>query len=192
MRKRLFGTVLSLLLMSGAFATHAQTTAHQQNSSETFGNTLNLGIGPGYFGYMSGSAPFIFANYEFDVLRNFTLAPFIGFTSYQSSPYYYSGNNYYYRETVIPIGVKGTYYFDELLDLNPHWDIYAAASLGFAIDNVSWSNGYTGDKGAAHTASPLYLDIHAGAEYHVSHKVGLFLDLSTGVTTFGIAIHHLN
>jgi hypothetical protein len=31
--------------------------------------------------------------------------------------------------------------------------------------------------------------LHVGAEYHLSRKVGLFLDLSTGVSTLGLAFH---
>lgn len=38
-------------------------------------------------------------------------------------------------------------------------------------------------------AGALYLDGHIGAEYHISQKIGIFLDLSSGVSTFGLAIH---
>jgi len=164
----------------------------QAPAYEDFGHTLNIGVGPGYFGYLGQSVPFIFFNYEFMVAHNFTLAPFIGFASYQSTSNYYYGNGYYYyRETVIPVGVKGTYYFDRLLDLNRKWDLYAAASLGFTYDKVVWQNGYDGNTNVSNTPSPLYLDLHIGAEYHLNRSLGLFLDLSTGVSTFGLAIHHL-
>ena len=115
--------------------------------------------------------PFCFANYEINVARSFTLAPFIGFGSYQSDGFYSHGYYYYYRETVIPVGVKGTYYFDRLLGLNPKWDIYAAASIGFVYDKVTWQDGYSGDRSVAHDASPLYLDGHIGAEYHFNRRI---------------------
>jgi hypothetical protein len=35
-------------------------------------------------------------------------------------------NNYYYHETIIPIGVKGTYYFDQIFNANSDWDFYMA------------------------------------------------------------------
>jgi len=35
----------------------------------------------------------------------------------------------------------------------------------------------------------LFLNIHIGAEYHINKKVGVFLDLSSGVSTIGLAIH---
>ena len=184
--------IMALLAAQTTFAQQQSNANANANNNEMYGHTLNVGLGEGYFGYLDGSVPFLFVDYEFDVARSFTLAPFIGFASYQTGSNYYYGNDYYYyRETVIPIGVKGTYYFDRLLHLNRRWDLYAAASLGFAYDNVTWESGYNGPSGAAHTASPLYLDGHIGAEYHFSRNVGVFLDLSTGVSTVGLAFHHL-
>jgi hypothetical protein len=90
---------------------------------------------------------------------------------------------------VIPIGVKGTYYFDRLLGAGSRWDFYLAGSLGFAIRSTVWENGYGGETVVSRGSSGLYLDAHIGAEYHASQKVGLFLDLSTGLSTFGIAVH---
>jgi hypothetical protein len=168
-------------------------TAQETTVPEKYGNTLNLGAGIGYYGYAGHPIPVGSLNYEFDVFKNFTLAPFIGVHTYQRN--YYWGDkdtpyrNYYYRTIVVPVGVKGTYYFDQLFKANPKWDFYAAGSLGFAFRNSVWENGYYGDRRVAQTASPLYLDAHIGAEYHMTQKAGLFLDLSTGVSTFGLAIH---
>jgi hypothetical protein len=86
------------------------------------------------------------------------------------------------------LGVKGTYYFDQALGASSDWDFYLAGSLGFSVVNSKWDNGYTRDNNY-HTVDPLFLDLHVGAEYHLSNKVGLFLDLSTGVSTLGLAFH---
>ena len=173
-------------------------SAQEKPVAEKYGNTLNLGIGLGYYGYVGYSTPAICANYEFDICRNFTLAPFISAYTFQNQ--YYWGNpgkpnwdqsyhNYYYREIVIPVGVKGSYYFDQLLHANPKWDFYAAASLGFAFRTVTWENGYYGDRSVYQSSSPLYLALHIGTEYHLTSKAGLFLDLSTDMSTFGLAVH---
>ena len=158
-------------------------SAQNKNYGEQHGNTLNLGLGvggySGYYGYVGHSMPVLSVNYEFGVAKDFTLAPFATF-------YTYHDNNY--RETVIPIGGKGTYYFDEILGANRDWDFYLAGSLGFSIVHTVWDNGYYQDN-AYHTVNPLYLDLHIGAEYHISQRVGLFLDLSTGVSTVGLAFH---
>lgn len=181
-------TSLLLLIIMGF-----NIKAQDASTPEKYGNTLNLGAGIGYYGYLGQVAPVGMINFEFDIAKNFTLAPFIGFYSYQRNYYWkYKDEpyrNYSYRTVVVPVGVKGTYYFDQLFKANEKWDFYAAASVGFAFRNTVWESGYYGDKNVYRTASPLYLDAHVGAEYHMSQKAGLFLDLSTGVSTFGLAIH---
>lgn len=160
-------------------------------AQEKYGKTANLGVGVGYYGYIGKSVPALYFNYEFDVAKNMTIAPFVGFYAYRNQYRQGNPNNYYwYRQTVIPVGAKGTYYFDEILDAGSDWDFYLGASLGFAFVHNSWSNNYPFDRVINGGASPLYLDAHLGAEYHLNSKIGLFLDLSSGVSTFGIAIHN--
>src|ERR1043166_6273307 len=135
--------VLSALLLATVGFTEAQ-------EREYYGNTLNVAAGIGYYGYVGHALPYGTLNYEVDVAKNFTLAPFIGLYSYHDD-YYWGGPNegyryYGYRETVMPIGLKGTYYFDQLFHAGPKWDFYAAASAGFNIRKRVWENGYTGDK----------------------------------------------
>jgi len=170
--------LLALLIITG-------TNLSAQNNKGYEGLNLGIGIGGnyGYYGYVGRTMPVFNINYEFDVAPSFTLAPFISFSNYSNR---YS--NYYYHESIIPIGLKGTYYFDQILNANSKWDFYLAGSLGFAIFNRSWDNGYE-DKDYKNNGNPLFLDLHIGAEYHLSNKVGLFLDLSTGVSTIGLAIH---
>lgn len=191
MKKKLFSSLLLILLVG--FTVSAQ----KNNGSERFGKALNLGIGvggnTGYSGYVGHSLPIFNVNYEFDVAKNFTLAPFVSFYSYKNS-YYWGNHNYpykyyYYHETVIPVGLKGTYYFDNLLRAGAKWDFYMAGSIGFAFVNSSWDSGYYGDQNYYHTASSLFLDLHVGAEYHFNNRIGAFLDLSTGFSTIGLAIH---
>lgn len=161
-------------------------------AQEKFGNTLNLGLGIGYYGYYY-TAPALAVNYEFDVFRNFTLAPFAAISTYRSHRYWgdyrYPYRDYYYRETVIPVGVKGSYYFDELLETNEKWDFYAALSLGVAFRTVHWEDGYYGDRHVRSYASPLFANLHIGTEYHLNQRAGLFLDLSTGFSTIGLGLH---
>ena len=167
--------------------------AQEAASPEKYGNTLNLAVGLGYYGYVGHSMPVVHADFEFDVAKNFTLAPFITYYSYQNN--YYWGNpkypykNYYYRQTVIPIGAKGSYYFDQILGASAKWDFYLGASLGFAFRQTTWENGYYGETSVNRGSSGLYLDAHIGTEYHINDKAGLFLDLSSGISTFGLGLH---
>jgi outer membrane immunogenic protein len=167
------------------------------SAQEKYGKTLNLGAGFGYYGYIGGVSPALNVNFEFDVVKNFTLAPFVSLYSYRSDSYYYYdpiyGNNYYhYHETVIPVGAKGYYYFDDLLNLPKQFDVYAAASVGFNIRIRNWDNGYYGDRGyhgPGYGSSFLYTDAHAGGEYHFNKGIGFYVDLSTGLSTVGVAFH---
>jgi len=164
---------------------------------EKYGNTLNIGLGvggfSGYYGRVGHTLPVFHINYELNVARNFTLAPFVSFYTFRNRYYWGNNNNpyqyYTFRETVVPIGIKGTYYFDQLLRANPRWDFYLACSLGFAIVSSSWDNGYNGNRYYYVNPRPLFLDLHIGTEYHINRRIGAFLDLSTSVSTIGIAIH---
>ncbi len=191
-RSIIFPLVFSLLTLTLGIK------AQDRETPEKYGRTLNLGAGIGYYGYVGHAVPIGAINYEFDVFKNFTLAPFAGIYSYQSSyywgdPYKPSGDptyrKYSYRSTAVPIGLKGTYYFDGLFKSNSRWDFYAAGSAGFVFRKTVWESGYYGDVHVRETASPLYLDAHIGGEYHMTERTGFFVDLSTGVSTVGLAFH---
>jgi len=170
-----------------SFNASAQRVHYTQRlqSSESHGNTLNLGLGiggySGYYGNSVGTLPVFNANYEFNAGRDFTLAPFVTFVSYRN-------DEYFYHETVIPLGLKGTYYLDRALRVNSNWDFYLAGSVGFSIVKTTWDDGYS-ETSNYNPVNPLFLDLHIGTEYHLSNTVGIFLDLSTGVSTIGLAIH---
>ncbi len=186
---------LSVILVSACTASFAQNTVQTTRTvrSEQYGNTLNLGLGLGFYGYVGYPIPVLHADYEFDVARSFTLAPFISFATYRNYNYWgdpnYPYRNYYYHETVVPVGVKGTYYFDRLLQADSRWDFYLAASVGFAFRNTTWETGYYGDRKVHEGSGDLYADLHIGTEYHLSHATGLYFDLSTTAATLGLAIH---
>jgi hypothetical protein len=193
MKNLIIASLFFLTALSFNSSAQETTVDPKATSPENYGKTLNLGLGIGYYGYVGHSMPVLHADYEFNVAKNFTLAPFITYYSYQN--YYYWGNHNYpykeysYHQTVIPVGVKGTYYFDQLLHAGPKWDFYLAGSLGFAIRKTIWESGYYGETRVQNASSGLYLEGHIGAEYHVNRKMGLVLDLSSGVSTFGLAIH---
>jgi hypothetical protein len=160
--------------------TGIKLSAQETTYPEKYGKTLNLGAGIGYYGYLGHSVPVLHADFEFDVFRNLTIAPFVTFFNYQENYYWgdqgHGYRNYHYRETVIPVGAKFTYYFDELLKANPKWDFYVGTSLGVTLRTRVWENGYDGAT-------------NVDSEYHLNKPIGLFLDLSTGISTFGVGIH---
>jgi len=178
-------TAFALLFLLTLLGTNL--SAQNRHYSDSHGNALNIGLGVGgyggYYGYYGRSLPVFSINYEFGVANNFTLAPFATFVTYHD---YYDGHGY--RETIIPLGVKGSYYLDEAFGAGRDWDFYVAGSLGFSLVSSRWDDNYNSEV-YYDRAQPLFLDGHFGVEYHLSNKVGLFLDLSTGVSTIGLAFH---
>ncbi len=167
-----------------------------QLKADNYGNTLNAGLGIGYYGYIGHSIPVLHLNYEFNAAKNFTLAPFISFFAYSNYNFWGVINNpkknYYYHQTVVPIGIKGSYYFDQLLNASSNWDFYMAGSVGFAFRSTVWNSNYQGNRTLSNGNSGLFLSIHFGTEYHLNERLGIFLDLSTGISTAGISIHPKN
>ncbi|MGZ3883475.1 MAG: hypothetical protein ACXVP0_05100 [Bacteroidia bacterium] len=181
-----------LLISLAVLGLKAQAQDHVY--PEKYGRTLNLGLGMGYYATANHPLPMLNLNYEFDVFRNFTLAPFAGFESY--SGYYSWGNygepyhNYSYRQTVIPLGLKATYYFDEWLRAGSRWDFYIGTSLGFAYTSMTWESSYHGNvSSVSNVVNPFYAAMHVGAEYHMTKRTGIFLDLSNVGSTFGFGFH---
>ena len=180
---------IALILLTLGTNLSAQRRSNQNKSygesyGNEYGNTLNIGLGiggyAGYYGYIGHTLPVFDVNYEFSVARNFTLAPFVTLYSYSDE---------YYTTYVTPIGVKGSLYLDQLLHAGSNWDFYVAGSLGIALVSDVRRSDYYGDRIYSNSTDPLYLDLHVGTEYHFSRNLGLFLDLSTGVSTIGLAIH---
>lgn len=185
--------ILFILLVVLFVHTNSFGQAQKKDNIEKFGNTLNLGLGLGYYGYVPGAIPAFNINYEFDVARIFTLAPFVNAYTYRNYYYWGDDNNAYreysYQRTAVPIGAKATYYFDELLNSGRKWDFYAAGSVGFVIVSTTYEEGYGGSRATYNGISPLYIDAHLGSEFHMTNTFGIYLDLSTGLSTFGVAVH---
>ena len=168
-------------------------TPYDAKSQEQYGRTFNIGVGlgghSGYSDYVNRALPVFTLNYEIDVVSNFTIAPSVSVYGY-SNNYIWNNRNFRYRETVIPIGVKGTYYVDEFLGAGNKWDFYLGSSIGFAIVSSNWEQGYDGDRKYFNNKVPVFIAIHFGAEYHLTDRLGMFLDISSGFSTFGISIHN--
>ena len=184
----------SVIIIGSALPAQSQNNETQPSVyHEQFGNTLNLGIGMGYFSYIGYAVTAFHADYELSVSRNFTLAPFIDMYTVSDQVYWGDPHNsfryYHYREMAFPIGVKGTYYLDRFLNLNRNWDLYLGASLGVTFRTFSWQDGDNAQSSINEGSGPLFLELHAGGEYHATRRLGIFVDLSTRISTIGLSIH---
>lgn len=171
--------------------------AQQPTASEKYGKTLSLGLGiggySGFYRYANHPITVLHLNYNLDVVQNFTAGVFANFSTYTKTYYWGDQNNsfqyYHYRETIIPLGIKAVYYFDQILRANPKWDFYLGGSCGYVLSNSNWDNGYAGDKNHFHSAAPIFLAFDIGSVYHINEELGIFLNVSNTVSTLGITIH---
>lgn len=173
-------TIIFLVFNAALFITDAD--AQEKTVSEKYGHTFNIGVGSGIgnYGYAFYKTPAVHLDYEIDIIPTLTLAPFV---------ILYQFRNNAYHERVIPVGLKATAYFDQILKAHPHWDFYLAGSLGYAIRETVWENGFAAEPGIHYGPGALYLVLSIGSEYHITKKLGAFIDLSNGISTIGLSIH---
>jgi len=75
------------------------------------------------------------------------------------------------------LGVKASYYFDELIGLPEAWDLYAGAGVGFAM----WiGNGNSSTSG-------LDIGLQVGGRWFWNEKWGIYLEFGGGHHTGGTA-----
>ncbi len=157
-----------LFFVSAFFYLVAHQAVAQFNKGDKL---LNLGIGVN--SYYNGGIP-LSASLEVGISDVISLGGGLDFLTYN---YNVSGVNYGF--TAIYIGGRGSYHFNQLLELNvKELDVYGGASLGFR--NFSWrdKNNVTGLSN--NYGSGLFLGIHVGARYYFAPKVGVFLEVGAG------------
>ncbi|MBS1525015.1 MAG: outer membrane beta-barrel protein [Bacteroidetes bacterium] len=152
-------------------------------------NLLNLGIGLG--------SPYFGAGYSASLPINPTVSFEHGFTdaisagaevSYASSKYSYSvpGAAYSFKESATYLGVRGSYHFNELLQIPDKFDVYGGASLGYVVVSVSDNQGY-----AASAASGAGFGVFAGGRYYFQSNLAIYAELgyqSLSVLNAGITL----
>jgi len=182
------------ILLLNLFLNSNKMSSQEEITIEHFGKTLNVGSGIEYASYVGYSVPIACLNYEIEIEKKITVAPFVYVYSYQSSVNLLNsdllGENYNYTETVIPIGFTVSYYLDELIKAKSHWDFYIAGSLGYINRQTKWTNPYYGNQKHEPGTGAMYLNIHIGTELHITKRIGFQLDVSAGKASIGIALHH--
>ncbi len=152
----ILSVVLFTLLSTNSFA--------QFNPYSDDAKMLTAGIGASGWGIP------IFVRYELPVADNITVG---GALSYQSKGY--SSGGYNWRISYFGISARGSYHFNELLEVNDSWDLYAGAGLGYYFGNVSGDDFFTG----THSGG-VGIGIHVGARYFVNEKIGINVDVGGG------------
>ena len=136
-------------------------------------NHLNIGIGASGWGIP------IYASYDFNVADNWNVV--VG-ASFQQKTESFSGFGFSYKwqHTIIGVRAGAQYYFNELLNIDDQFDVYAAGYLGYYIWNTSYDGpgdepDYTGSGSGG-----FGIGIAAGGRWYFTDKWAVNLELGGG------------
>lgn len=158
-----------LIVLLGIFVSKPQANAQAGFAFQESDLVINAGIGLGSTFTYSGSLVPFGASVEYGVTDAIGVGGWVG---------YGSGNGL----NVLYIGARGSYHFNELLNLeNDMLDLYAGLSLYYRNFNVTGINFNVG--------SGVQLGFHIGGRYYFSDSFGVFAELGNGLgwLTAGVA-----
>lgn len=143
-------------------------------------NFLNAGIGVGTFGLTGTGGLPITATFEHGFTDKITAGATVGFVK---TNFY---NDYHY--TYYIIGAKGSYHFNELLNVqNEKLDVYGGASLFYRGYKADFKDAFgTEDYNAS--GGGLDIAIHAGTRYMFSGNVGAYAELGYGISPLQLGV----
>ncbi len=170
--------VLAMLFSANSYA---QFNPHSNGVS-----MITAGVG-----FSSWGIP-IFARYEAPVADNITVG---GGLSFQTKSDTYGSSKW--KTTLFSINARGSYHFNELLEVTDEWDFYAGVNLGYVVANGKWTdNGGNGNvitpdsnaRIASTSATTAYgfgsggigVGIHLGARYFIKDNLGINLEVGGG------------
>ncbi len=164
--KKLYFLVIVLL---GIFIAQPRANAQEGYAFQESDLIINAGIGLGSTFAFTGSYIPFGASVEYGITDAIGVGGLIG---------YGSGSGL----SVFHIGAKGSYHFNELLNLETDLlDLYAGLSLYYRNFSVSGINFNIG--------SGVLVGFHIGGRYYFSESFGVFAELGNGIgwLTAGVA-----
>ncbi|GAB4036309.1 hypothetical protein [Spirosoma jeollabukense] len=169
MKKIHFSILLVLGLLVG-------TQSFAQYVPDKGSKLLNVGIGVGGYGlgigYSSGVS--FGASLEIGVVRNITVGGFVDYRRLN-----YSGLSGY-GVSSFSIGARGSYHFNELLNLSSEKaDLYAGIGLGYQGYSGTYFYGSSGG---------IIVPIHLGGRYFFNEKVGAFAELASDIAPLKLGV----
>ena len=160
-----------MLFTLGVLATVA-TMAQSKSSFNKGDNLFNVGVGIGSPFFGSGYKSSLPVNPSISYERGVTDAISVGGQLSYASSKYDGGFNYTFKESAIYLGARGSYHFNELLNIAPKFDLYGGASLGYVTVSISDNQStITG------TASGFGFGLYAGGKYYLGSSTAIYSEL---------------
>lgn len=128
---------------------------------------LNAGLGFSTYGLP------VYVGFDYGIHEDITIGAEFTYRSYNDE---YFGSKYNHR--LYGFSGNANYHFNNLLGIDPTWDVYGGLNVGF----YSWSspNGYKGKR-----SSGLGLGLQIGGRYYFNDKIGINLEFGGGNATSG-------
>ncbi|MBS0001078.1 MAG: outer membrane beta-barrel protein [Cyclobacteriaceae bacterium] len=167
--KKITFTLLFIVLVTSTSLVKAQFNPYTDKT-----NMLTVGIG------FSGWGIPLFGRFEAPVMDNITVG---GGISYQGYSETYTGVKW--RHSIIGLTVRGSYHFNELIELPDEWDLYAGLGLGYYFWNTDYDGPAVPFDYSGSGAGGFSLGIHVGGRYFVSDKIGINLEFGGGTVLSG-------
>lgn len=142
-------------------------SAYSQGTLAVKAKQLNAGLG------FSGWGLPVYVGFDYGFRPNVTLGGELSFRSYREK---FLGTTY--GHSIIGVSGNGNYHFNELLDLDGEWDLYAGLNLGFYVWNSPKAYAGSGTSG-------LDLGGQVGGRYFFNSRTGLNLEFGGGTAFSG-------
>lgn len=143
------------------------TTLFAQNPIEKGQSQINAG-----FGFSNYGLP-VYVGFDYGVHEDITVGAEFSFRSYNDDVW---GTKYSHK--VYGFSGNANYHFNNLLGIEPVWDVYGGLNVGFYAWNSS--SGYKGGR-----TSGLGLGLQIGGRYYFNDKLGVNLELGGGNASSG-------
>lgn len=146
---------------------------------------LNVGIGLGVYG--RGGLP-IGGSFEYGVTDKISVGVQADYYSWKYN-YGFSGTNYGYKYTFLPIAVRGSYHVNDLLKLgNDKVDLYAGLALGYYISSFTYDGVNYGGTYSDGYGSRAFIGLHLGGRYYFKPNIAGFAELGAGVSALKLGV----
>ncbi|HUC80616.1 MAG TPA: hypothetical protein VMR70_06845 [Flavisolibacter sp.] len=180
MKKKIILTAGLFLGLLSQTALFAQTNG----LSDVKGTSLfNAGIGLGSYGLSgTGGIPLV-ASFERGIAQNISAGLQSGFVQRTF------GTDWKY--TYLFVGARGSYHFNNALKIaNPKLDVYGGAGITYRRFSVKYIPFVPNETELYKTSSSgdVILNLHAGARYFFSEKIGGFAELGYGISPLQLGI----
>ena len=169
MKKFNFSTLLLFFVLMAGTQSFAQMAVDKGTKF------VNLGIGVGGYSYFNGSGLGLNAALDVGVAKNITVGGVLGYRGYGSGV------------TSFDIGARGSYHFNEILNLSTNKaDLYAG--VGISYYRLSYGDTYLRSLGIADSYGTTYIPIHIGGRYFFSEKLGGFAEFGSSLATLKLGL----